>query len=81
MMRPKFGTLEWSKKNNGALTPTERLHFLRNMAFPAAREASDAERHWRQSISLPFAGWLPHERFSKHRSRLAVCFPANLDQH
>jgi hypothetical protein len=44
MMRPKFGTLEWSKKNNGALTPTERLHFLRNMAFLAAREASDAIR-------------------------------------
>jgi hypothetical protein len=43
-MRPKFGTLEWSKKNNGALTPTERLHFLRNMAFLAAREASDAIR-------------------------------------
>jgi len=43
-MRPKFGTLEWSKKNNGALTPTERLHFLRNMAFLAAREASDAVR-------------------------------------
>jgi HD domain-containing protein len=43
-MRPKFGTLEWGKKNNGALTPTERLHFLRNMAFLAAREASDAVR-------------------------------------
>jgi hypothetical protein len=44
-MRPKFGTLEWSKKNNGALTPMERLHFLRNMAFLAAREASDAIRN------------------------------------
>jgi hypothetical protein len=44
MMHPKFGTLEWSKKNNGALTPTERLHFLRNMAFLVAREASDAVR-------------------------------------
>jgi len=44
MMRPKFSTLEWSKKNNGALTPAERLHFLRNMAFLAAREASDAIR-------------------------------------
>jgi hypothetical protein len=43
-MRPNFGTLEWSKKNNGALTPTERLHFLRNMAFLAAREASDVLR-------------------------------------
>jgi hypothetical protein len=43
-MRPKFGTLEWGRKNNGALTPTERLHFLRNMAFLAAREASDALR-------------------------------------
>jgi hypothetical protein len=43
-MRPKFGTLEWSKKNNGALTPTERIHFLRNTAFLAAREASDAIR-------------------------------------
>jgi hypothetical protein len=44
VMRPKFGTLEWGRKNNGALTPTERLHFLRNMAFLAAREASDALR-------------------------------------
>jgi hypothetical protein len=43
-MRPKFGTLEWGKRNNGALTPAERLHFLRNMAFLAAREASDALR-------------------------------------
>jgi hypothetical protein len=43
-MSPKFGTLEWSKINNGVLTPTERLHFLRNMAFLAAREASDAIR-------------------------------------
>src|SRR5580704_12351695 len=43
-MSTKFGTLEWSKKNNGVLTPTERLHFLRNMAFLAAREALDAIR-------------------------------------
>jgi hypothetical protein len=43
-MRPKFGTMEWGKMNNGTLTPTERLHFLRNMAFLAAREASDAIR-------------------------------------
>src|SRR5216684_3501713 len=37
-MRPVFGTLEWGKKNNGVLTRTERLHFLRNMAFLAARD-------------------------------------------
>jgi hypothetical protein len=40
-MRPKFGTLEWGMKNNGVLTPAEKLHFLRNMAFLAVREASD----------------------------------------
>src|ERR1700724_744256 len=40
-MRPVFGTLEWGKKNNGVLTRTERLHFLRNMAFLAAREVTD----------------------------------------
>ena len=49
-MSAKFGTLEWSKKNNGVLTPIERLHFLRNMAFLAAREASDA--HSRQTRSI-----------------------------
>src|SRR5271154_5085632 len=43
-MSAKFGTLEWSKENNGVLTPVERLHFLRNMAFLAAREALDALR-------------------------------------
>jgi hypothetical protein len=43
-MSPKFGTLEWSKKNNGVLTPAERFHFVRNMAFLAAREALDAIR-------------------------------------
>src|SRR6266446_5461190 len=37
-MRPAFGTLEWGDKNNGVLTRTERLHFLRNMAFLAARD-------------------------------------------
>jgi hypothetical protein len=40
-MRPAFGTLEWGKNNNGVLTRTERIHFLRNMAFLAAREATD----------------------------------------
>jgi HD domain len=43
-MRPLFGTLEWSKKNSGVLTRTERLHFLRNMAFLAAREVTDVIR-------------------------------------
>ena len=43
-MRPVFGTLEWGKKNNGILTRTERLHFLRNMAFLAAREVTDIVR-------------------------------------
>src|SRR6202047_4004952 len=43
-MRPDFGTLEWGKKNNGVLTRTERLHFLRNMAFLAAREVTDVIR-------------------------------------
>jgi hypothetical protein len=43
-MRPVFGTLEWGKKNNGVLTRTERLHFLRNMAFLAAREVTDIVR-------------------------------------
>ena len=43
-MRPAFGTLEWGKKNNGVLTRTERLHFLRNMAFLAAREVTDVVR-------------------------------------
>src|SRR5712672_318272 len=37
-MKPTFGTLEWGKKNNGVLTRTERLHFLRNMAVLAARD-------------------------------------------
>ena len=43
-MRPAFGTLEWGEKNNGVLTRTERLHFLRNMAFLAAREVTDVVR-------------------------------------
>src|SRR6266853_573205 len=43
-MRPVFGTLEWGDKNNGVLTRTERLHFLRNMAILAAREVTDAIR-------------------------------------
>src|SRR6202166_1590357 len=43
-MSAKFGTLEWSKENNGVLTPIERLHFLRNMAFLAVRDALDALR-------------------------------------
>src|SRR5216684_4366843 len=43
-MRPAFGTLEWGDKNNGVMTRTERLHFLRNMAFLAAREVTDAIR-------------------------------------
>src|ERR1700681_1881650 len=43
-MRPVFGTLGWGKKNNGVLTRTERLHFLRNMAFLAAREVTDVVR-------------------------------------
>ena len=43
-MRPKFGTLEWSMKSNGELTPAEKLHFVRNMAFLAVREASDVLR-------------------------------------
>jgi hypothetical protein len=62
MMRPKFGTLEWSKKNNGALTPTERLHFLRNMAFLAAREASDAVREklgLLKPVDLDFSDFAP----------------------
>ena len=61
-MRPKFGTLEWGKKNNGALTPTERLHFLRNMAFLAAREASDAIREklgLLKPIDLNFSDFTP----------------------
>jgi hypothetical protein len=43
-MRAAFGTLEWGMKNNGVLTHTERLHFLRNMAFLAAREVTDVVR-------------------------------------
>jgi hypothetical protein len=43
-MKPAFGTLEWSKKNNGVLTRTEQFHFLRNMAFLAAREVTDVIR-------------------------------------
>ena len=43
-MKPAFGTLEWGKKNNGVLTRTERFHFLRNMAFLAAREVTDVIR-------------------------------------
>jgi hypothetical protein len=39
-----FGTLEWGKKNNGVLTRTEQFHFLRNMAFLAAREVTDVIR-------------------------------------
>src|SRR6266436_5811042 len=43
-MRPAFGTLEWGDKSNGVLTCVERVHFLRNMAFLAAREVTDAIR-------------------------------------
>ncbi len=43
-MRPTFGTLEWGKKNDGVLTRAERVHFLRNMAFLAAREVTDVIR-------------------------------------
>ena len=43
-MQPTFGTLEWGKKNNGVLTRTERVQFLRNMAFLAAREVTDVIR-------------------------------------
>ena len=43
-MRPALGTLEWGKKNNGVLTRIERVHFLRNMAFLAAREVTDVIR-------------------------------------
>ena len=43
-MRPKFGSLEWGERSNGVLTRTECLRFLRNMAFLAAREASDVIR-------------------------------------
>jgi len=43
-MKPAFGKLEWGKKNNGVLTRTERFHFLRNMAFLAAREVTDVIR-------------------------------------
>src|SRR6267143_309556 len=43
-MKPTFGTLEWGKKNNGVLTRAEQFHFLRNMAFLAAREVTDVIR-------------------------------------
>jgi hypothetical protein len=43
-MKSTFGTLEWGKKNNGMLTRTERVHFLHNMAFLAAREVTDVIR-------------------------------------
>jgi hypothetical protein len=43
-MQATFGTLEWGKKNNGVLTRTERVQFLRNMAFRAAREVTDVIR-------------------------------------
>ena len=43
-MKPTFGTLEWGKKNNGVLTRTEQFHFLRKMAFLAAREVTDVIR-------------------------------------
>src|SRR5271155_599671 len=44
LMRPRFGTLEWGERNNGVPTRSERFRFLRNMAFLAAREATDAIR-------------------------------------
>jgi hypothetical protein len=43
-VEPTFGTLEWGKNNNGVLTRTEQFHFLRNMAFLAAREVTDVIR-------------------------------------
>src|SRR5258706_7822944 len=43
-MKLTFGTLEWSMKSNGVLTRAEKLHFVRNMAFLAVREASDVIR-------------------------------------
>jgi len=43
-MQPRFGTLAWGERNNGVLTRAERLHFLRNMAFLAAREMTDVIR-------------------------------------
>src|SRR6202044_109017 len=44
LMRPRFGTLEWGERSSGVLTRTERFHFLRNMAFLATREVTDAIR-------------------------------------
>jgi hypothetical protein len=44
LMKPKFGSLEWSLKNNGVLTTSEKLHYIRNMAFLAVREVSDVFR-------------------------------------
>jgi HD domain len=43
-MRAKFGTLEWGERSCGVLTRPERFHFLRNMAFLAAREVTDVVR-------------------------------------
>jgi len=43
-MRAKFGTLEWGERSCGVLTRPERFHFLRNMAFLAAREVTDVIR-------------------------------------
>lgn len=37
------------------------------------------EQHWRRSINLPYAGWLPHERFSSRAYlELAAGVGANL---
>src|SRR5258708_656180 len=92
MMRPKFGTLEWSKKNNGALTPTERLHFLRNMAFRAAREASNAVREklgLLKPVDLEFSDFdglqetefFPNciRRFSSSQEKLGLLKPVDLE--
>jgi HD domain len=61
-MGAKFGMLEWGRKNNGMLTPTERLHFLRNIAFLAAREASDVIRDklgLLRPVELTFSDFVP----------------------
>jgi hypothetical protein len=74
-MKSTFGTLEWGKKNNGMLTRTERVHFLHNMAFLAAREVTDvirAKLGLLKPVNLDFSDLTPPDtRMAKNAEEFA----------
>src|ERR1700730_4121630 len=77
-MQPTFGTLEWGKKNNGVLTRTERVQFLRNMAFLAAREVTDvirAKLGLLKPVNLDFSDLTPPDTCEYHARTLPRLLP------